>query len=99
MDDGECKCFDPFTITKPPNDRPIEMDDMRRVTIKCQDFGQCIIRGQGTHIQIEGDESEVTIAGFRFVGATSGAVVVAENTGTDRRNTREQIICNSDFVG
>jgi len=99
IDDGECKCFNPFSITKSPQERPIEMDDMRRVTIKCREFGQCIIQGQGTHITIEGEESEVAIAGFKFVGATSGAVAIAEDTGTDRKDTREQILCNNDFVG
>ena len=98
VDDGECKCFEPFMVVKGPNDPPIEMDDMRRVTVMCQQFGSCIIQGPGTHFDIRGDESEVALAGFRLMGATQSAIVVREDTGTDRGQTREQVFCDFEFV-
>lgn len=98
MSDNECKCFEPFMVVKGPNDPPIEMDDMRRVTVMCQQFGSCIIQGPGTHFDIRGDESEVTLAGFRLMGATQSSIVVREDTGVDRGVTREQVLCDIEFV-
>ena len=98
MSSGECKCFEPFMVIKGPNDPPIDMDDMRRVTVMCQQFGSCIIQGPGTHFDIRGDESEVTLAGFRLMGATHSAVVVREETGADRGQTKDQVFCDFEFV-
>lgn len=50
-------------------------------------------------MEIEGDDSEVKIAGFRFMGATESSIVVREDTGTDRRkDPRVQVFCNNEFV-
>ena len=100
MDDNECKCFEPFAVTKGPNEPPIEMDDMRGVTVMCQQFGSCQIHGPGTHFVVGGDESAVTLAGFRLMGASEGAIVVREDAGIDRRRSAgEQVFCDMEFVG
>ena len=100
MDDNECKCFEPFAVVKGPNEPPIEMDDMRDVTVMCQQFGSCQIQGPGTHFIVGGDESAVTLAGFRLKGASEGAIVVREDAGIDRRRTTgEQVFCDMELVG
>jgi len=100
MDDGECKCFEPFMVVKGPSEPPIEIDDMKRVTIMCQQFGSCVIQGSGTHFVIEGADSEVTLAGFRLMGASQSAIVVREDTGSDRAaQTKEQVFCDIEFIG
>ena len=100
MDDNECKCFEPFAVTKGPNEPPIEMDDMRGVTVMCQQFGSCQIHGPGTHFVVGGDESAVTLAGFRLMGASQGAIVVRQDAGIDRRRSAgEQVFCDMEFVG
>jgi len=98
MDDSECKCFEPFSVVKAPSAPPINMDNMRRVTIKCQEFGRCEINGQGMHFLISGDRSEVTISGFRFVGATESAIVVMTSTGSSPQDGREQLFCDNEFI-
>lgn len=96
MDDSECKCFEPFSVVKAPSAPPINMDNMRRVTVKCQELGQCEINGQGIHFLIS--QSEVTISGFRFVGATESAIVVMANTGSGQQDEREQLFCDNEFI-
>lgn len=98
MDDGECKCFQPFSVTKSAFESAIEIEDVRNMRIMCQEFGQCEINGEGTHIEIEGERTELTLSGFRFLGATESAIVVKDETGTARRNTREQKFCDNEFV-
>ena len=99
MDDkGECKCFRSFSVTKSPQESPIEVRG-KGIIIQCQTFGQCAINGPGTHIFISGEDSETTISGFRFRGATESALVISDGTGgggTD--GAREQTICDSSFV-
>jgi hypothetical protein len=102
MDDNECKCFRPFSVTKSPQESPIDIHDVRGITIQCQTLGKCEISGQGTHIFISGEDTETTISGFRFIGATESAIVIADGTGSGRRgdadDAREQTICDSSFA-
>ena len=97
-DNGECKCFRSFSVTKSPQESPIEVRG-KGIIIQCQTLGQCEISGPGTHIFISGEDSETTISGFRFRGATESAIVISDGTGgggTD--GAREQTICDSSFV-
>ena len=73
---GECKCFEPFSVQKHPDEPEISIEDTRRLQLVCKEFGQCEINGPGTHITIEGEMASATISGFRFIGATESAVII-----------------------
>lgn len=97
-DNGECKCFRPFSVTKSPQELSIEVRG-KGIIIQCQTLGECAINGPGTHIFISGEDSETTISGFRFRGATESAIVISDGTGGGGTNgAREQTICDSSFV-
>ena len=102
MDSNECKCLRPFSVTKSPEESPIEINDVRGATIQCQTLGGCEINGPGTHIFISGEDTEATISGFHFRDATESAIVIADGTGSGRRgdagDTRDQTICDSSFT-
>ena len=76
MGDGDCKCFEPFSVQKHPDEPEISIEDTRRLQLFCQEFGQCEINGPGTHLTIEGEMASATISGFRFIGATESAVII-----------------------
>ena len=100
---GECKCFEPFSVTKSPQESPIEIHDMKGITIQCQTLGgECIITGPGSHIVISGEDTEATISGFHFRDATESAIFIADGTGSDRGgeadDARDQKICDSSFT-
>ena len=97
-DNGECKCFRSFSVTKSSQESPIEVRG-KGIIIQCQTLGQCAINGPVTHIFISGEDSEATISGFRFRGATESAIVISDGTGSGGTDgTREQTICDSSFV-
>jgi len=101
MSTNECKCMRPFSVTKSPQESPIEVEG-KGITIQCQKIGQCVINGPGTHMFIRGELSETTISGFRFRGATESAIVISDGTGSGQRGdaeeAREQTICDSFFT-
>ena len=76
MSDGECKCVEPFSVQKHPDEPEISIEDARRLQLVCKEFGQCEINGPGTHLTIEGELASATISGFRFIGATESAVII-----------------------
>ena len=76
MSDGDCKCMEPFSVQKLPDEPEISIEDTRRLQLFCQEFGQCEINGPGTHLTIEGEMASTTISGFRFIGATESAVII-----------------------
>jgi hypothetical protein len=76
MDDNECKCFEPFSVQKQPDEPEISIEDTRRLQLVCKEFGQCEISGPGTHLTIEGELASATLSGFRFIGATESAIII-----------------------
>ena len=87
-DDALVLC--PFNILK--FDRSPAMIT-RGVVMKCQKPGECIIRGDGTHLVIASkDGDHVTMQGFTFMESDEHALVVRSGG-----PTASTIICNCQF--
>ena len=94
-DEGSELCFFPFSVEKSERDDPIFLYDTN-VALRCFDFGACEISGEGTHMEIDGDDTTVLISGFTFIGATDTSIFVETDTG--KGTEVGQLICDSKFL-
>ena len=103
---SEVLIFCPFSITKESFD-PIDIE--KKVSILCQQQGQCIIgmsafsggKG-GRFIKITGSQAQVTIFGFVFLHGgdhSSGSLGSTIHIGFRAGDGKTQFICSSAFIG
>lgn len=65
--------FCPFRINKPTHDK---IRVSHKLSIACRIPKRCILRGEGSHFQVQSEQSTFSLSGFVIRGATLGAIRV-----------------------